>query len=256
MLKGKWCLVTGGGRGIGRSIALALAKESASLALTARSLEQLESVAAECKAAGAPEVEVHTADVTDPKAMDGLAAKLLEKHGCVSVLVNNAGILANGMSALEGDPDEWEKMVVADLTTPMRLTRLLAPAMVERKDGAIINISSILGVDPWGHTAAYCAAKFGLRGWSLSCHETLRRSNVKVVCINPGVVRTSLAGGLPAMVPEDMIIPDDVAEACLLALRTSAKCVPTEITLRNAQNCASMLYDPTELMMEMAGPQK
>lgn len=110
MLKGKWCLVTGGGRGIGRTIALALAKESASLALTARSVGQLESVAAECKAVGAPEVEVYPADLTDTKAVDGLAATLLAKHGCVSVLVNNAGVLPNGMSALQGDPDEWEKV--------------------------------------------------------------------------------------------------------------------------------------------------
>ncbi|CAD7699351.1 unnamed protein product [Ostreobium quekettii] len=257
MLKGKWCLVTGGGRGIGRSIALALAKESASLALTSRSVEQLESVAVECKAAGAPAVEVYPADLSDSKAVDGLAAALLAKHGCVSVLVNNAGMITNGMTPLEGDPDEWEKMMVADLTSPMRLTRLLSPAMVERKDGAILNISSVLGLEPHWSTAAYCAAKFGLRGWSLSCHDTLRRSNVKVVCINPGFVDTSLPGGMPGTVPEEMIRAEDIAEACLLALKTSSKCVQTDITLRNSQNCAYLLYDPTELMMEkMAASQK
>ncbi|CAD7702496.1 unnamed protein product [Ostreobium quekettii] len=255
MLKGKWCLVTGAGRGIGRSIALALAREGGSLALAARSRDQLESVAEECRAAGAGQVEVHTADLSDGKAVDALAEGLVARHGGVAVLVNNAGIAGPGMSPLAGDPDEWEKLLMLNLMAAMRLTRRLAPGMVERNEGTIINISSILGLENDQYSGVYSASKFGLRGWSLSCHETLRRSNVKVVLINPGWTDTPLVWKIPGAVRADMITPEDVAEACLLALKTSSKCVPTEITLRNALNCVSALHDPTELLMERMASQ-
>lgn len=82
------------------------------------------------------------------------------------------------------------KMVRLNLCAPMRLTRRLAPKMVEQGGGVIINIASIAAMDPLPDVGSYVATKSGLRGWSRSCYQSLRHHNIKVVCINPGVVRT------------------------------------------------------------------
>ncbi|CAD7697508.1 unnamed protein product [Ostreobium quekettii] len=165
-------------------------------------------------------------------------------HGGVDVLVNNAAARARrGGGVLEGDPEEWDEMTAINLMAPMRLTRRLAPAMVARGGGLIINIASIASVDPLAYVSCYSATKFGLRGWSLCCHRSLREHGVKVVCVNPGVVRTGAVMSLPGFEAEHMMTPDDVAEACLLPLRTGGQCVPEEITLRNLHDAAPFMRE-------------
>lgn len=230
MLKGKWCLVTGGGRGIGEAIAVAFAKEGAKLILVSRTVTELDRVAEKCLAAGAGVVETRSVDLSDLAATEALAAEVLEKHGKVDVLVNNAAI-ADGkkMSALGGDPDFYEKAVAVNLSAPMRLTRRLAPKMAENKWGVIINVSSVSGTVPTDVLACYAATKHGLNGWSHSCARELRPYNVKVVCIQPGWVATEMARG--AVDLNRAMTPDDVAEACMLTFRVSSRCYPEDVVL-------------------------
>eukprot|EP00192_Tetraselmis_astigmatica_P019167 CAMPEP_0117677296 /NCGR_PEP_ID=MMETSP0804-20121206/16670_1 /TAXON_ID=1074897 /ORGANISM="Tetraselmis astigmatica, Strain CCMP880" /LENGTH=230 /DNA_ID=CAMNT_0005486571 /DNA_START=46 /DNA_END=735 /DNA_ORIENTATION=+ len=227
---GQWALVTGGGRGVGKAIALALAKKGFSVALTSRSQEQLDKVAGACKEAGAPEVLVLPCDLCSAAAVDEMADQFLAKAGSgVEVLVNNAGSLASG-SPLEGEPDEWDRMMALNLSTPMRLTRRLTPTMAANMKGYVINIGSIAAIEPMsGTSAAYAAAKHGLRGWSISSYLTLRHKNIKCMLINPAFVNTELVANVPNTIPERMIQPSDIAAAVDFVLSSSGGCVPEEI---------------------------
>lgn len=238
-LEGKWALVTGAGRGIGRAIALALAKEGARLALVARTQAQLDKVADEARAEGSPYVLVAAADLADSEQVDQVLKAVLSETGKkLSVLVNNAGIMSPG-NAVEGEPADWERMFAVNVHAPMRLTREIAPYMVAARGGTIINIGSVAGVEAMSGSGAYAATKFALRGWSLSCYEKLRRDNIKVCLINPAFVHTQLVARISGVIPEHMLSTDDIAEAAMLAIRTSAACCPQEITLRLTRSALS-----------------
>ncbi|CAD7697013.1 unnamed protein product [Ostreobium quekettii] len=241
MLRGKWCLVTGGNRGIGMTVAVAFAKEGASLMLVARDEPALASAAQACTEAGAGEVVTRAADLGDPGEIDALGEEALAKCGTVDVLVNNAAYTVPASSPLEGDPNDFDKMIAINLSAPIRLTRLLAPKMAEKRDGVIINVASVYGHVPSAMWGVYSATKHGLKGWSHSCAATLRPKNVKVVCVHPGCVYTDMARkmvekdpSLAETIEGRLMAPEDVAEACMLAFRTSARCCPTDITLLEA----------------------
>eukprot|EP00457_Paulinella_chromatophora_P011381 gb/GEZN01011517.1/.p1 GENE.gb/GEZN01011517.1/~~gb/GEZN01011517.1/.p1 ORF type:complete len:260 (-),score=40.32 gb/GEZN01011517.1/:235-1014(-) len=230
-VKGKWALITGSGSGVGEAIAQAYAAKGINLVLVGRAKDKLEKVAASCKTAyPAGQYRIETCDLTDGKQADSLVKKLLEDKVPIDILVNNAGMLAHG-NPQEGQPDEWDVMMALNLLTPMRLTRLLAPHMVSRGWGVVVNIGSIAGTEPMSTSGAYAASKYGLRGWSLSSWANLRTKNVKVCLINPAFINTPMVAGQPNVLPQRMLQPTDVAQAALLPLITNSSCVPREITL-------------------------
>jgi short-subunit dehydrogenase len=235
-IKGKWCIVTGGGRGIGRAIAEAFASEGANIIITARSTDQLEDAAKALQAKGAPEVVALPADLSSGEGVDKLAADALEKSGGkIYILVNNAGTGSpEDQSPITGDPDAWDKAVQLNVLAPLRLTRRLAPAMAEDKSGIIINICSVSSITPSAKNAVYSTTKYALRGWTLSCYEALRTEGIKVVGIYPGMVETDMteSAAEKGADPEKMIRPEDIAEAAMLAVRTSNTAVPAEIVVR------------------------
>jgi len=230
-LDGQTALVTGASRGIGRAIAVALAREGASVALTARTADDLQVTAEACAEAGAAATSVHALDLHDQRAVDTLCDALLQKHGGVDVLVNNAGVLVAG-TALEGDPDDWERALVLNVAAPMRLTRRLAPGMVDRERGTIVNLGSIAAIEGMTGAGAYATTKHALRGWSRSSYQRLRSAGVKVVLVNPAFVDTEMTAGVQNADRTRMLHVDDIAEAVMLAVRTSPACCPEEITLR------------------------
>jgi len=231
MTQSRWALVTGAGRGIGRAVALALAARNFSVALAARSRAELDAVAGECRAAGAPAAIAHVVDLSSPAAIDELAARLLAAHGGVDVLVNNAGVFVFG-TALDGDPEAWGNLMAVNVLAPMRLVRRLAPAMVERGRGTIVSMGSVAAIESMRLTGAYAASKHALRGFTLSTYEQLREHGIKVVLVNPAFVDTPMVEAWPGMRADRMLRPEDVAAAVSLALDTSAACCPVEITLR------------------------
>jgi len=216
-------LVTGAGRGIGRAVAIALARQGAAVELVARTVPELEETARLCGGVAS----THSVDLTDGAAIDALAALI----GDVDVLVNNAGAFSTG-NPVDGDPDEWTRLFALNVLAPMRLTRRFAPGMVARERGTIVNIGSVAAIEPMKALGAYAASKHALRGWSLSSYERLREHGIKVVLINPAYVDTPMTDAVPGVNRDRLIKPDDVAAAVTLALTTSAACCPSEITLR------------------------
>lgn len=234
-VQGKWCIVTGAGRGIGRAIAESLAAKHAKLVLTARSAGQLEETAASCKSKGAEDVLTITADMADAANVEQFCQEVTQKCETIYVLVNNAGISGpQEQSPLAGDPDEWEKVMAVNVSAPMRITRHIAPIMVERKEGVIINIASVASIYPMANMAVYATSKHALRGWSLSCYEALREHHIKVVTIMPGFVATDMTKGAQDKGAEAsrMIQPDDIARSAMLAIECSPSCVPSEMVIR------------------------
>lgn len=230
MLSDKLVVVTGGGRGIGASMALRCASEGAKLALVARTDSQLQETAELCKKGGATEVGIFTCDLTVSEARIRLIDEIVKAHGHIDVLVNNAGMGVAG-TPQEMDMDANEKMLQLNLHAPMHLTRLVAPEMVKAKKGAIMFLGSVAGIEPMQNACSYAATKWGLRGWALSCYQNLRQHGIKVVTVHPGMVATAMTEAYGKN--NDLKIqPEDVAEALFLALKTKQSCTPVEITLR------------------------
>src|SRR5215203_3648220 len=175
-LEGKRAVVTGAGRGIGRAVALALAHAGCDLAITARTVADLESLALELEGVGRRCV-VLACDVTDPDAVNAMSEGVLGQLGGVDVLVNNAG---KGEShPIKGHPDElWHRMIAVNLTSVYYVTKAFVPAMQTGGGGRIINIASTAARIGEKYVAAYTAAKHGVLGLTRSLAAELVGSGI------------------------------------------------------------------------------
>jgi NAD(P)-dependent dehydrogenase (short-subunit alcohol dehydrogenase family) len=182
-LQGKKALITGASRGIGRALALAFAKEGATVVLGSRDLASLEALAEEIGNATAVRL-----DVRDPASV----AKAREDVGEIQILVNNAGI-AKSVKVLAMDDEHWQSHLDVNLTGAFRVTRAFLPPMAAAKWGRVINIASTAGKVGFAYTAAYCASKHGLIGFTRALALEMATSGVTVNAICPGFVRTDMA---------------------------------------------------------------
>jgi len=190
-LTGKRALVTGGGRGIGAACARELAGAGARVVVCGRTANDLEALA---KAIGG---EVFVVDLLDRAATD----RFLAEVGAVDILVNNAG--AAESASLDKTTDAmWDRIVELDATSPFRITRGLVPGMVKLGWGRVVNIASNAGVSGYGYTAAYCAAKHAMVGYTRALAIDLARTGVTINAICPGWVETALADEAVARIAE------------------------------------------------------
>lgn len=189
-LAGKKAVVTGGSKGIGRAIALALARAGANVAVSARSLPQLEAVAAEIEALGQTGLAA-PCDVTNPEQVQQMAQTVLQKLGGVDILVNNAGG-AQSHKFLNHPDDLWHWTLSINLNSVYYVTKAFAPAMVEQKWGRIINIASIAGKIGGRYIAAYTASKHGVLGLTRALALEFVAHNITVNAICPGYVDTPM----------------------------------------------------------------
>lgn len=186
-LDGKVAVVTGGGRGIGREIALRCAAAGADVALAARSAEHLEEVAGLIEAQGRRALPVVT-DLRDADQVTTLAETVARELGGVDLLVNNSGI-AGPMTVLwEIDPAEWEETIQVNLTGAFYCCHAFLPAMIERRGGSVVVIGSVTGKRPLHGRTPYAASKLGLVGLVRTLAWEVGEYGIRVNLISPGAV--------------------------------------------------------------------
>jgi len=189
-LAGRRALITGAGRGIGRSVALALAGAGADVALSARSRIELEQVAEEVAPLGRRALAI-PCDVTDPAQVERMVAHAVAGLGGIDILVNNAGAAAS--HKFLGHPDElWHRMLAINLTSVYYMTKAVAPHMVAQRWGRIITVASIAAKMGARYIAAYSASKHGVLGLTRSLAMELVPYNITVNAICPGYVDTPM----------------------------------------------------------------
>lgn len=192
MFKGRVALVTGGGRGFGRAIALGFAEQGADVAVCARSAEQVESVAKEIAALGVKSVAV-TGDVTRGEDVRRIVAETEAALGPVDIMVNNAGRPGPFGPISDIDPDDWWDAQALHVLAPMRFMNAVLPGMKARQSGTIINVASRGGLMVQGGLSAYCLGKASeIRLSELAGREN-RKDGIAVFSIQPGDAHTGVS---------------------------------------------------------------
>lgn len=183
-LDGRGAIVTGASRGLGRAMALALAEAGADLGLLGRSKDDLEETAAGVLALGRRAL-VLPADVTRPAEVEGAVERVLDAFARLDVLVNNSGI-AIVKPLVETPPEEWRAVLETNLTGAFNCCRAVAPAMIARKAGKVINLASVLGAHGLPGYTAYSASKGGIIALTRTLAVEWARHNIQVNAIAPG----------------------------------------------------------------------
>ncbi|MER7671558.1 SDR family oxidoreductase [Kitasatospora sp. NPDC096128] len=196
-LAGQVALVTGGGRGIGREIAIGLAAEGMAVGLLGRTHETLTDTLKECVKRGSRGVAV-TADVCRPGPVRE-AVRLVERDlGPIDLLVNNAGLIDGAEVPLwETDPNQWWQVIETNLRGPYNLLRCVLPGMVARRGGRVVNLNSGFALRPDGHYTAYATSKGALLQLSDNMADSLAEHDVVVLDISPGAVATDMTAAMP-----------------------------------------------------------
>jgi NAD(P)-dependent dehydrogenase (short-subunit alcohol dehydrogenase family) len=236
-LAGLSALVTGGGTGMGRAIALAFAREGASVAVAARRVDKLQGVVREIEQCGGGKGLAVECDVTRGADAERAVRQTAERFGQLNILVNNAGVLS--ATTVEGiAEEEWDQLMAANLKGPFLMSRAALPEFRKVGGGAIVNIGSVLGLVAMKNRAAYCASKGGVTMLTKAMAVDHAHEGVRVNCICPSIVETELVRGLFDASPEGeaakrarvatiplgrMGQPEDVAEmAVYLASKESS----------------------------------
>ena len=231
-LKGKMALITGGSRGIGKAIALALAEEGVNVAITGRNEEKLKAVVQEIEQKGVKSAYA-VFDITSKTEVYGALEKLQKDFGKIDVLVNNAGIAAFG-GILEMEDEKWEEIVKTNLFGAYYVVKAVVPSMVERKTGDIINISSTAGLKGNAVTSAYSASKFGLIGMSESMMLELRKQNIRVTTLMPSTIASDMSKEVLKITdgnPEKVLQPEDFAEFVVDLLKLNKRAMLANASL-------------------------
>jgi 3-oxoacyl-[acyl-carrier protein] reductase len=224
-LEGKSALVTGASRGIGRAIAVELARAGASVVIGYRT--------------GAEEAQALAEEIGARASQAGEAARLVEEAGDVDILVNNAGLTRDGLLARMSD-DDWRTVIETNLSSVFYTCRAVTRPMMKKRGGSIVNISSIVGVHGnWGQTN-YGASKAGIIGFTKSLARELGSRGVRANVVAPGYVKTQLTDVLPEEATKAMLDntplgrlgdPEDVAGAVRFLCSDEASFITGEVLL-------------------------
>ena len=222
-LKNKNALITGAGKGIGKAVAIALAKEGVNVILVARTQSDLDQVAQEVNALGVKSLTL-IADVANINSVNTAVDKALSEFKTIDILINNAGIAAFG-KFLELEPEAWERIIQVNLMGTYYATRAVLPNMIERQTGDIINISSTAGLSGNALTSAYSASKFAVLGLTESLMQEVRKYNIRVTALTPSTVATDMAKELKLTDgnPDKVMQAEDMAELIIDQLKLNRR---------------------------------
>jgi 3-oxoacyl-[acyl-carrier protein] reductase len=234
-LEGKVAIVTGGGTGIGRGIALALAAEGAQVVVCGRRLDRLEATVAEIQKAGGRARAVQ-ADVAEGKDVERLVDVALQAYGRIDILVNNAGV-SEGGPVHELDPQVWQRVMDTNLKGPFLLTRVVLPAMRRQRRGHIINISSESGIEYYTEDAVYGVSKHALNDFGEFVQRENQEYNIRVNTICPGMVVSEMTEDSKGLDRSKCLYPEDIADLVvwLLTRRENIK-IGTPILIQTMLN--------------------
>jgi NADP-dependent 3-hydroxy acid dehydrogenase YdfG len=234
-LAGKVAVVTGGGSGVGKAVALLFLKEGAKVVIAGRDAAKLVAVVAEANA-GNQLVSVPT-DVTSPAQCAALIQTATDTFGRVDVLVNNAGTNIKARTIRELTPESWDMMIRTNLDGAFYCTKAVLPQMFDRQDGVIVNVVSVAGkrANPLGG-AAYVAAKFGMGGLGVVLSNEEKDSGVRVSNVYPGEIDTPILNARPRPVTEEqravILKPEDVADAVLFVASLPPRVSVPELVIK------------------------
>jgi 3-oxoacyl-[acyl-carrier protein] reductase len=222
-LKNKNALITGAGKGIGKAIAIALAKEGVNVILVSRTQSDVDQLAVETSNLGVKSLAL-SADVSNINSINKAVETALSEFKTIDILINNAGIAAFG-KFLELEPETWERIMQVNVMGTYYTTRAVIPNMIERQVGDIINISSTAGLNGNAMTSAYSASKFAVLGLTDSLMQEMRKHNIRVTALTPSTVATDMAKELNLTDgnPEKVMQSEDIAELIIAQLKLNRR---------------------------------
>ena len=237
LLSGKSAIVTGGSRGIGRAVSVALAAAGAQVAVvyagnTAAANETLELI----EQAGGTAMALQC-DVSDGAAVDAMISAVKEKFGAIDILVNNAGITRDNI-IMRLKEEDWQAVLDTNLNGVFHCTKAVSKIMMKQRHGAIVNMTSVVGITGNSGQANYAAAKAGVIGFTKSIAKELASRNIRCNAVAPGCIDTDMTAVLPEAVREGMIktiplgrvaSPDEVAQAVLFLVSDCASYVTGQV---------------------------
>ena len=222
-------IVTGAGRGVGRCIALRLARAGAQVAALARTESELRALANEPDAAG--RITPIVADVSDETSVDQAMATITGFSAPVDLLVNNAGVYVE-KSIVETTPEEWRRLFEVNVLGTVLVTRKVLPGLLSRKRGCIINICSTASHLGYANQSAYCASKHAMLGFTRVLATETHGTGVRVHAVSPGGINTTFVTGRPHIDPSQYMGPDEVAEVVEFLARMDGIATMDEIVMR------------------------
>lgn len=230
-LDGKIALVTGAGRGIGRSISLALADAGAQVVVCARTVRQIEEVEQEIIRAGGKAILI-PADISDEKDVNLLFEKIDTAFNKLDIIVNNAGI-GIFKEVVDLPIGDFDQVMSVNLRGTFLCCQRAMRAMIPNKNGYIINIASVAGFRGYPRQSAYCASKHGIMGFTKALSIEAQKHNIRVSAILPGSVDTELiAYARPDIEKVDLIRPEDIALTVIFMLSLSDHAAVDQIYIR------------------------
>lgn len=235
-LNGRCAIVTGGSRGIGLSIAHALAAEGADVVISGTDQARLDQAHASLTAGHGDALRVVAvrADVRVPADVDHLVRTAVERFGGLDILINNAG-LAVMRDVASMTIDEWHRVIDTNLSGVFYCCHAALPHMKARGAGWIINISSLGARNTFVGGAAYCASKAGLNAFAEAMMQEVRHDGIRVSTVSPGSVRTAFSSGGDAAGTEWKLSPDDVARVVVDLLNHPPRSLPSAVDIRPAR---------------------
>jgi NAD(P)-dependent dehydrogenase (short-subunit alcohol dehydrogenase family) len=230
-LKGRVALVTGSGRGIGRSVSLALTEAGAQVIVCSRTAAEIEQVVREISKKGSQAVAVR-ADVADTGEVASMFKLVADRFGKIDILVNNAGIGRFG-SVANFSIRQFDEMMAVNLRGTFLCCQQAIKLMIPQKSGYIINISSVLGIKGYPNQSAYTASKHGIMGFTKSLAIEAQKYNIRVSAVLPGGVDTALFRNVRDDIEtSEMMHPADIAQTVIFLLSLSDRAAIDQIYIR------------------------